>query len=400
MHYPLAASTWDKAEITAIQNVIDADQYTMGRYVQAFEKDFAQKFGSRFAVMVNSGSSANLLAIAALCYKTNNPLKPGDEVIVPSLSWSTTYYPIHQYGLKLVFVDIDINTLNIDCSQLTAALSDKTKGIFVPNILGNPADLIALESFCKKHNLYLIEDNCESMGATLNKQQAGTFGICGTFSCFYSHHIATMEGGVVVTDDEEIYHLLLSLRSHGWTRHLPAENQLCVKSNNPFYESFRFILPGYNLRPVDMSGAIGIEQLKKLDHFIKVRRENAQYFTEVFSDDNRFIIQQENGESSWFGFSFILKDDTINRDTLVSDLIKNNIDTRPIVSGNFLKTEVMVHLNHRIVGEHPQVNFLDTRGFFVGNHHFDIKDKIDYLKKTIDSSLAQQSKQPTAEAIS
>jgi len=379
--YPLALSSWGQEEIDAIHAVIKKDQYSMSHYVAEFEKDFAKKFGSRFAVMVNSGSSANLLAIDALRYKKQNPLQAGDEIIVPSVSWSTTYYPIYQCGMKLVFVDIDVNTLNLDVTQLENALSEKTKAIFVPNILGNPADLVFLQEFCKKYNLYLIEDNCESMGAKINNKFAGTFGICGTFSTFFSHHISTMEGGVIVTDDEEIYHILLCIRSHGWTRHLPKENQLCKKNESDFYESFRFILPGYNFRPVEMSGAIGIEQLKKLDQFIDARRLNAEYFNQLFAEDNRFILQKENDYSSWFGFSFILnKNANCSRDEIIKKLKAANIDVRPIVSGNFLQNEVLNYLNYRIVGNHQAAQQVHNYGFFLGNHHVDMRAHLDYCK--------------------
>jgi len=366
--------------LQAINRVIDSDMFSMGANVAEFEKQFACKFGVKYAVMVNSGSSANLLAIAAMCYKQDNPLRAGDEIIVPSLSWSTTYYPIHQYNMKLVFVDIDRHTLNLDVTQLEAALSDKTKAIFVPNILGNPADLIELQAFCKKHNLYLIEDNCESMGATLEGKYTGTFGIMGTVSTFFSHHMSTMEGGVIVTDDEELYHLMLSLRSHGWTRHLPENNLLCKKSSDQFYEHFRFILPGYNIRPIEMSGAIGIEQLKKLDGFVNERRENASYFQEKFASDDRFILQQAHGESSWFGFSLLLSEHSgIERAKLLKKLVTMGIEIRPVVSGNFLENVVIKHLNHRVVGEHKNSDYVHHYGFFVGNHQFDIKDKIDYF---------------------
>lgn len=389
IHYSLASSSWDDKEIAAIQKVIDSNRYTMGEHVERFEKDFAEKFGSKYAVMLNSGSSANLIAIAALCYKKDRPLKAGDEVIVPSLSWSTTYYPLHQYGLKAVFVDIDLKSLNLDITRLEAAMSEKTRAIFVPNILGNPAELGILKAFCDKHQIYLIEDNCESMGATLEGRDAGTFGICGTFSTFFSHHIATMEGGVVVTDDEEIYHLMLCLRSHGWTRHLPEQNRLCVKSDNPFYESFRFILPGYNVRPCEMSGAIGVEQLKKLNGFIDARRRNADHFTKIYGHDDRFLLQQENGKSSWFGFSLILQDPDIDRDTLVKKLMAAGIEIRPVVSGNFLRNDVIKHLNHRISGDIINADIVHERGFFVGNHQFDITDKIDYFKTVTERALCE-----------
>jgi len=379
----LASSTWDKKEIEAIMQVIKNDRYTMGDAVQTFEQEFAKYFGSKYAVMVNSGSSANLLAIAALCFKKENPLQPNHEIIVPTLSWSTTYYPVQQYNMKLVFVDIDLKTLNIDCNLIEDAITNKTKAILVPNILGNPAELIKLKQICKNHNLYLIEDNCESMGATLNNKYAGTYGICGTFSTFFSHHISTMEGGMIVTDDKELYHIMLAMRSHGWTRHLPSKNTIYEKSENDFYDSFNFILPGYNIRPIEMSGAIGSSQLKKLKQFIKIRRLNAAIFQELFSNDDRFIIQQENGQSSWFGFSMTINHPSLKRDDVLNILKKHGIEFRPVISGNILRHKVIKYLPHRISGTHKNADIVHNHGFFIGNHHTDIQEQLLSMKQCL-----------------
>ena len=206
----------------------------------------------------------------------------------------------------------------------------------------------------------------------------------GSYSTFFSHHMATMEGGLIGTDDEELYHIMLSIRSHGWTRHLPQENTLCKKSDNAFEESFRFILPGYNVRPVEMMGAIGIEQLKKLPEFLRYRRENAKYFQKLFGDDDRFIIQKEIGSSSWFGFSFLINDKSgIKREDVIKKLTDANIDTRPIVAGNFARKEVVKWFDYEIQGNLPNADYVDKNGFFVGNHQFDIKDKLDYLKEVL-----------------
>ena len=386
MKYELASSSWDNKEIEAIQNVISKDNYTMGDYVKQFEKDFAEFTGNKYCVMVNSGSSANLLAIAAMFFKSENPLKRGDEVIVPAVSWATTYYPLCQYGLKLKFVDVDKYTVNFDIEELKKAVSAKTKLIFAVNLLGNPNDYDAVSEIIKNKNIYLIEDNCESLGGVYKGKQLGSIGLMGTYSTFFSHHMSTMEGGVIGTDDEELYHILLSIRSHGWTRHLPFENKLCEKSTNPFEESFRFILPGYNVRPIEMMGAIGIEQLKKLPEFLCRRRENAEYFKQVFGEDDRFILQKEIGSSSWFGFSFLINDKSgISRNDVIKALTDANIDTRPIVAGNFARKEVVKWFDYEIQGELPNSDYVDKYGFFVGNHQFDIKDKIDYLKQTLSS---------------
>ena len=219
------------------------------------------------------------------------------------------------------------------------------------------------------------------MGAKFNGVFTGTIGDIGTFSTYFSHHINTIEGGVITTKDEELYHIMLSLRSHGWTRHLPNPNKIIKKRNNSFEESFRFILPGYNLRPMEISAAIGIEQLKKLDKFLKVRRENAKYFIKTFEDDERLILQKEISLSSWFGFSIILKN--IERKKVIKKMGENNIEFRPIVSGNFLKNDVMKYFDFEKTSGLDNANYLHENGFFVGNHHYQIKEEIDLLKKII-----------------
>lgn len=384
MKYELASSSWDNKEIEAIQDVIKRDCYTMGASVKQFEADFARYTDHKYCVMVNSGSSANLLAIAAMFYKKENPLKRGDEVIVPAVSWATTYYPLYQYGLHLKFVDVNLETLNMDTDALKAAVTDKTRLIFAVNLLGNPNEFDKIHEIIKGKNITLLEDNCESLGGVYNGKPLGSIGLMGTYSTFFSHHMATMEGGIVGTDDEELYDILLCLRSHGWTRHLPKENKLCVKSDNNFEESWRFILPGYNVRPVEMMGAIGVEQLKKLPEFIRHRRENAEYFRELFGNNDRFIIQKEIGESSWFGFSFLIRPESkLNRQHIIDVLTAANIETRPIVAGNFARKEVVNYFDYEICGNLENADFIDKNGFFIGNHQFAIEDKLDYLKKTL-----------------
>ncbi|EDP6004509.1 DegT/DnrJ/EryC1/StrS family aminotransferase [Campylobacter jejuni] len=385
-NYTLASSTWDEKELQAIQDVIKSDMFTMGQKVAQFEKDFAKFTGSKYAVMTSSGSTANLIATAALFYTKNPKLKKGDEVIVPAVSWSTTYYPLYQYGLKLKFVDIDLETLNYDLDSLSSAISNKTKMIMIVNLLGNPNDFDAINNLIKGKDIILLEDNCESMGAEYKGKQAGTFGIMGTFSTFFSHHMATMEGGFVVTDDEELYHILLCLRAHGWTRNLPKENLVVNKSDDWFSESFRFVLPGYNVRPVEMSGAIGIEQLKKLPMFLKHRRENAKLFCEYFKNHPEFIIQREIGNSSWFGFSLVIKPNSkLKRKDIIKKLEENDIEYRPIATGDFTQNEVIKYFDYEIHQELKNAKYIHEKGFFVGNHQFSISNQINLFKKVLDS---------------
>jgi CDP-6-deoxy-D-xylo-4-hexulose-3-dehydrase len=378
--YPLATSTWDDKELKAIQSVIDRDVYTMGDSVEQFEQDFAKFINRKYCVMVSSGSAANLIATAALFYTKNPMLKRGDEVIVPAVSWSTTYFPLQQYGLKLKFVDIDLNTLNYDLTALESAITKKTKMIMTVNLLGNPNDFDIINNIIKDKNIFIFEDNCESMGAEYKGRNAGTFGIIGTFSTFFSHHMSTMEGGLITTDNKEIYHVLLSLRAHGWTRDLPEENCISNKNDNWFEESFKFVLPGYNVRPVEMSGAVGIEQLKKLPSFLKQRRENAKLFVELFKNHSDFIIQKDIDNSSWFGFSLIIRPESkLDRKIVIKKLQDNRIDCRPIVTGNFTKNKVMKYFDYEIHQDLTNADYLHGNGLFVGNSHLVLKKEIKHL---------------------
>lgn len=388
-NYPLATSTWTQAEYGALQRVIASGMFTMGPEVQTFEGMFASYVGSRYCVMVNSGSSANLLMVGALRYSQNPVLKikPGDEVIVPAVSWSTTYYPLYQYGLKLKFVDIDIDTLNYDLDALASAVGESTRVIVAVNLLGNPNDFFCIREIINARDIILLEDNCESLGAEFHGRKTGTFGIMGSYSSFFSHHISTMEGGMVVTDDEEMYHLLLSLRAHGWTRNLPKYNRVCgIKSDNAFDEAFRFVLPGYNVRPLEMSGALGVEQLKKLPLMIDVRQENAKSFKSIVSEMSWVRTQKEIGKSSWFGFSLIINPNSrVTRQSLIRALNGFGVECRPIVAGNFAKNEVLRWFDFEIFGSLKNADILDKNGLFIGNHHYPLVSEFDALRKALSS---------------
>ena len=381
--FPLVTASWGQKELDAIQRVIASGMFTMGANVQVFERDFAQYIGRKHCVMVNSGSSSNLLMVATLFY-TRSPklkLKRGDEVIVPSVSWSTTYYPLYQYGLKIKFVDIDLYTLNYDLEQLATAVTDKTRMIMAVNLLGNPNDFDQISKIIDGRDIILVEDNCESMGATFKGKQAGTFGVMSSFSSFFSHHISTMEGGLIVTDDEELYHIFLSLRAHGWTRNLPKHNHVCgEKSDNLFEESFRFVLPGYNVRPLELEGAIGVEQVKRLPLLLEERRKNGKLLQDTLSHHPDILIQQEIGQSSWFGFSIVIRPGrSLTRPQLLAKLNALGFECRPIVAGNFVKNEVVKYFHSEVHGALCNADHIDQNGLFVGNHHYPIPDAFEAL---------------------
>ena len=385
MFLDLAASSWDDDEIASINEVIESDRYTMGPKVAAFEEAFAGYFGKKYAVMVNSGSSANLVAVDSLCFTRNRPLQRGDEAIVPAIAWATTYSPLQQYGLKMRVVDVELETLNVDVSKLEDALTPNTKLLVGVSILGNPAAMDVQRKFADDHGLYFIEDNCESADAELNGRKTGTFGDINTFSFFFSHHIATMEGGMAITDDEELYHLMRALRAHGWTRDLPGDSSIFVSGDDDFFEAYRFILPGYNLRPVEMSGAIGLRQLQKLAGMTQVRRANLALFQDLFRGDDRFIIQRETGKSSAFSFPIILNPTyNFDRTRVLAELSKADIGYRMITGGNIMRHDVARHYDIEIVGDLKNADTVHDHGFFVGNHPADLQPQIRELHNVLD----------------
>jgi len=386
MFYSLAAPSWGPEEIKAIERVVDSGMFTMGANVARFEEEFAKYFGMKYGVMVNSGSSANLVAVASLFYKKDRPLQRGDEVIVPAISWATTYHPLHQYGLKCKFIDVELDTLNIDVAQIEKAITPRTKMIVAVSILGNPAALDVMRKIADKHGLYFMEDNCESMDAELGGRKTGTFGDLNTYSFFFSHHISTMEGGIVLTNDKELFHLLRAMRNHGWTRDVPADTEIYEKKDSDFYEAYRFILPGYNVRPIELSGAVGLEQLKKLPAMTEQRRKNMARFQKHFAGDDRFIIQRENGKSSSFSFTIIVNPKrSVDRKRLFEALKKADIGYRIITGGNFLRHDVIKYYDYEIVGgATPNADIAHDYGFFVGNAPVDLSKQIDTLRDVLD----------------
>jgi CDP-6-deoxy-D-xylo-4-hexulose-3-dehydrase len=399
MFYELSSASWGDEELAAIRRVLESGRFTMGQRVRQFEAAFAAHFGMRHAVMLNSGSSANLVGVAALSYKRDRPLRRGDEVIVPALSWATTYHPLQQYGLKLRFVDIELDTLNMDVSQLAHALTPRTRAVVAVSILGNPAALDRIRDFCDTHDLYLFEDNCESAGARVDGRLCGTFGHVNTFSTYFSHQLSTMEGGVLVTDDTEIDQLARVIRNHGWTRDLPADSPLHDRSlpsgsaqrpdvEDDFREAYRFALPGYNLRPIEITGAVGIEQLKKLDGLIDARRANARQFVDLFRGDERFIIQREHGSSSWFAFTLIVNPHIpIERRLVLAALREASIEFRMITGGCFPRHPAIRFFDHELVGSLPNANLAHDRGFFVGNHPRDLTRELTRLRDVLDGAV-------------
>lgn len=361
-----------------LENMIDAslDMWlTTGRFNDEFEKNFAQTLGVKYALSTNSGSSANLLAMTALTSHKlgERKLNKGDEVITVAAGFPTTVNPIIQNGLVPVFVDCEIGTYNIDHSKIEAALTDKTKAIFLAHTLGNAYDLEKITEICSKHNLWLIEDSCDALGAKFNNKYAGTFGHIGTFSFYPAHHITMGEGGAIVTNDSQLFRIIMSFRDWGrdcWCK--PGKDDTCKKrfqmqlGNLPFGYDHKYTYShiGFNLKITDWQAALGVSQLKKLPEFLEKRKQNALYLTEKLSDLTDYLILpvvHQNVEPSWFGYLISVKpNDKFNKQQLVEYLEKNGIGTRQLFAGNILRQPMIVEndINLRI-GNSKLINSKD-----------------------------------------
>ncbi len=388
MKYPLTHTNWDKKEISAMNKVIKSGMFTMGKNVLNFEKNFSKYLTKKYSIMVNSGSSANLVGLSSLFFKKNKPLKRGDEVIVTAVSWSTTYSPLQQLGLKLKLVDINLKTFNVDEDLLIKAISKKTKLIVLVNLLGIPCNLKKIKSVCNKKGIYLFEDNCESMGAKVYGKIAGSFGDLSSHSFFFSHHMCTMEGGMISTDNYELYCIIKSLRAHGWSRDLPKNNPLIKVKKNDFYEQYKFILPGYNVRPGELHGAIGNIQLKKINRFINIRRKNLLLFNKLIGNNKKVIIPKTDYFSSSFAFPIIVKNLTKTKKLqLFKNLKRAKIDFRLVTGGCFTKHDYHKYFNYKIYKNLKNSNFLHNNGFFVGNASKDLSSGIKSLAKILEKTL-------------
>jgi len=375
--------TFSADEINAAVECMLTTHVTMGSKVKTFEREFSDFHEFDHGVMVNSGSSANLLAIAAVANsETENRLKPGDEVIVPALSWSTTVWPLVQLGLVPVIVDIDPQTLNIDPNEIERAIGPKTRAVMIVPVYGNPCDMDAIIDICERRNLMLIEDCCEALGAYYDGKPVGKFGRVATFSFYYSHHMTTLEGGICVTDDVGLAETMRILRAHGWIREV--ENP--AKWTDQFPEidpRFLFVNVGYNLRATELQGAMGSVQLPKLADYVDARRASAAWFRRELSQyGDLFDFQEETpkGRHSWFGFPITVRVDApFGVGDLRVALGHANIETRPIICGNIARQPAMKLCEHRISGELSNASLVMDQSFSFGNHQAMTEDGCEYV---------------------
>lgn len=345
----LHSSTLDASSSFACISAILENRITMGETVKIYEELYSNYLDSKHTVLsCNSGSSANLLAISALCQ--SGKLNPGDKVLVPALSWSTTIFPLVQYGLVPVFCDCNDLDFNLSITELESLINlHKPKALMLIHTYGCPADMTQINDLCNLNNLILIEDTCESMGAEWDGKKVGTFGESSTFSSYYSHHICTLEGGLTCFKEKYIHEIAESIRSHGWVRHLDKNDKI-FKDYQNLDPGFIFNYVGYNLRLSEPQAAIGIEQLKQLNNFIKRRRRSAELYTSFFKNHQdifKYIKPNTKAYSSWFGFPLVLTGKLLGkRKELRQMLLENNVESRPFLAGDFTLQPVVKNFKH------------------------------------------------------
>ncbi len=379
MNWPLQENFLDKKSINSLCNFIKKNKrLTQFKKVKEFENKFSKWNGSKYSVLVNSGSSANLIIIESCkeIYKWKN----NDEIIVPSVTWPTTITPVIQAGLKPIFVDVNLKDFSFDYSKLKKVMTKKTRAIFVAHLVGFPADIQKIKKIIGKRKIILLEDCCESQGAKIKGKKVGNFGIGGSFSFYWGHHMSTIEGGMITTNDRKFYSTCLLKRSHGLARELPEKEQKYYKkkySKNDF--KFLFLSSGYNLRSTEINAFLGIMMLKKINQWIKIRNENFKNFINILNKfKDEFLTSYDKGMSS-FVLPFLMND-TKKKIKLESYLNKNGIETRPFIAGNLLRQPFLKRFKKTTFNNS---DFIEFNAFYIGNNQFINKTRMNRLFKLL-----------------
>jgi len=380
MFWPLQENVVSEQQLELLVDFIrSTKRFTQFEKVSEFESLFAKWNGSKYSVFVNSGSSANFLLLASVIELYN--LEPGDEVLVPVVTWPTTFTPVLQLGLKPVFVDVNLDDFSFDYQALQNFLSPKTKAVFCAHLLGFPANLSFLTEFCTANNLILLEDCCEAQGAHFSSTNVGNFGIGGTFSFYWGHHMTTVEGGMIVTNNEALYHKLLLKRSHGLARELPEHlhDSLKLKYNTLDFR-FLFLTDGYNFRNTEFAAVLGISQLENINHNIEIRNTNYNAFCNVISQfDFLQTPKTINGISS-FVLPFILRDKS-QVPYLKNHFASFEIESRPLISGNLIRQPFLS--NSCSPESFPIAEYIHDHCFYIGNNQFVNSNRLDTLMMSL-----------------
>lgn len=378
MFWKLQENVISQSDLDLLVSFIrETKRFTQFENVKQFETEFAKWQGCKYCVFVNSGSSANLLLINAL--KELWGWNEGDEILVPTVTWPTTVTPIMQLGLKPVFVDINLDDLSFNYDRIESKITSRTRGIFVVHLLGFPADVQRLKEIVNERDILIIEDCCESQGATLNGVKVGNLSMAGTFSFYWGHHITTIEGGMVTTDDEELYNLLLLKRSHGLARELPNKLHSEIKTNHQDIDfNFLFLTDGFNFRNTEFNATIGLSQLKRIDIYIAIRNRNYEQFVSICKRFPDQLLTLDSSGKSSFSLPFYFKD--YEKKKAFQEYIFNaGIEYRPIISGNLLQQPFLEKYYNK--DQFQNSDFIHSNAFYIGNNQFVDEERIDYLDK-------------------
>jgi CDP-6-deoxy-D-xylo-4-hexulose-3-dehydrase len=395
MHIPLNKSTLGEEEKAEAKAVLDSDRLTMGERCRTFERKFASHIGVEHAVMVNSGSSANLIALFAMADAAApsdgmlpKRILPGSEVIVPALTWSTTVWPVLQVGARPVFVDCDPRTLQVTPEAIEAAITPDTSAIIVVHVLGGAVDVGAVEEIAQRRGLWLFEDVCEALDVAWSGKTVGGFGHLASFSFYFSHHITTIEGGMVVTNNARLADLLRALRSHGWVRDMRERAEIAAA--HPHIDPrFLFLTTGFNVRPTEINAAIGLEQLKKLPSFNESRRDIARRLDAGLaaldqSGELTLIRHDPRVTPAPFGYTVLCRTRAA-RDGLRDHLEAAGVETRPVICGNLARQPALAHHAYRISGDLAGADQVMDCGLYWGTHPFMSEGDIRHIVATVDA---------------
>ncbi len=390
--YPLSMATYDVEEILAAVDSLCSFRTTMWEKTVEFERQFAEAAGSAEAIMVNSGSSADLLIALALVNPQTRVLAPGDEILVPSVTWPTQVWSAMMAGLKVRLVDTDPQTLNMDLNDLESKIGPRTRMISLVHLMGNPCDMDRVLGLTRKYDLVLIEDCCESLGAMFRGKAVGTFGIAGSFSFFFSHHITTMEGGMIACQDRTLSDVFRLLRAHGWARNA---KYTAIETQDDLDPRYMFLNWGLNVRPTELQAGFGLEQMKRLPIFHAQRLANAVYFQQYLrrhADLMRTMEVHPKSECSWFALPILLTADcAFSKADLLTYLEMQGVETRPIVAGNLARQPVCRLFPELQEDCLPGSDIVHKRGFYVGLHPFAERQNMDRLFETFDRFIRQYS---------
>jgi len=398
---PISGKKYDENELISVVDALLEGHWTEGKYTEEFEKKFCKYLNIDNTIVVNSGSSANLLALKCLTSSklNNRKLNPGDEIITVETAFPTTVNPIIQCGCVPVFCDVDLQTYNINIEQLKKAITSKTKAVILAHTLGNPFNLKTITRLCKYHGLWLIEDNCDALGSKYNNKYTGTFGDISTFSFYPAHHITMGEGGAVCTNNNMLAKIIRCMRD--WGRDCickTGQDNMCGHRYDkqhgelPFGYDHKYVYSeiGYNLKNTDLNVAIGLAQLDKLEKFNRIRRENFKLLRNKLSEYTKFFHlpkAQMYSDPAWFGFLLTIKDNKLNREELLKHLNKNGIGTRLLFTGNIIMQPYFKNIKYRVVGELYNTNQILNNTFWIGINQLIDKEDINKIVDVIDKFL-------------